>query len=157
MNQTQSPIERACNLVGSQAVMARILEVSPAMVNQLVKGLRPVPIEHCQAIEAATHGAVTRRELRPDDWQKIWPELADPAIKSEAPEAEGVQLLSPQHKPGLKTQANRAQAATDSVASTGTTYTGQERRVNPEAPCENPDLERRAPIAEQLANPLSGG
>ena len=37
-----------------------------------------VPIEHCAAIEQATNGAVTRRDLRPDDWQRIWPELAEP-------------------------------------------------------------------------------
>jgi DNA-binding transcriptional regulator YdaS (Cro superfamily) len=36
---------------------------------------RPVPIEHCPAIERATDGAVTRRELRPRDWHRIWPEL----------------------------------------------------------------------------------
>jgi len=74
MNANKSPIERACNAVGSQAEMARILGVTPAMINQLVKGLRPVPIEHCYAIEAAS--GVTRRELRPDDWQKIWPDFA---------------------------------------------------------------------------------
>lgn len=28
------------------------------------------------AIERETFGAVTRRDLRPDDWQQIWPELA---------------------------------------------------------------------------------
>ncbi|MNF93491.1 hypothetical protein D3C84_761700 [compost metagenome] len=27
-------------------------------------------------IEHATGGAVTRKDLRPDDWAKIWPELA---------------------------------------------------------------------------------
>ena len=27
-------------------------------------------------IEVATKGQVTRRDLRPDDWQSIWPELA---------------------------------------------------------------------------------
>ena len=36
---------------------------------------RGVPVEHCAAIEKATNGAVTRQELRPDDWQAIWPEL----------------------------------------------------------------------------------
>lgn len=37
---------------------------------------RPGPI-YCQAIERATNGLVTRKELRPNDWQKIWPELAE--------------------------------------------------------------------------------
>ena len=38
-------------------------------------GKRPVPISRCIAIEHATEGAVTRRDLRPDDWHLIWPEL----------------------------------------------------------------------------------
>lgn len=33
----------------------------------------------CVSIERATNGAVTRRDLRPDDWARIWPELADGA------------------------------------------------------------------------------
>lgn len=33
----------------------------------------------CVAIEVVTSGAVTRRDLRPDDWARIWPELADGA------------------------------------------------------------------------------
>lgn len=28
------------------------------------------------AIEKATCGDITRKELRPDDWQDIWPEIA---------------------------------------------------------------------------------
>jgi DNA-binding transcriptional regulator YdaS (Cro superfamily) len=39
-------------------------------------GRRPSPI-YCHAIERATLGQVTRKDLRPNDWQKIWPELAD--------------------------------------------------------------------------------
>lgn len=31
----------------------------------------------CTAIERITAGQVTRRDLRPNDWQKIWPELAE--------------------------------------------------------------------------------
>ena len=31
----------------------------------------------CVAIERATNGAVTRRDLRPNDWHLIWPELID--------------------------------------------------------------------------------
>lgn len=38
------------------------------------QSLNPV---YCVAIERATGGAVTRRDLRPDDWQDIWPELAE--------------------------------------------------------------------------------
>lgn len=31
----------------------------------------------CAALERESAGAVTRRDLRPDDWQQIWPELAE--------------------------------------------------------------------------------
>lgn len=33
----------------------------------------------CVAIEQATAGAVTRKDLRPNDWAEIWPELIDAA------------------------------------------------------------------------------
>lgn len=56
--------------------MARLLGLSPSMVNQLAKGRRPVPVEHCLAIETATLGQVTRRDLCSKDWDRIWPELA---------------------------------------------------------------------------------
>lgn len=35
--------------------------------------------EICVAIEQATASAVTRKDLRPDDWAQIWPELIDAA------------------------------------------------------------------------------
>ena len=31
----------------------------------------------CVLIECATDGAVGRKDLRPDDWRDIWPELED--------------------------------------------------------------------------------
>ena len=31
----------------------------------------------CVSIERETHGQVTRKDLRPTDWQDIWPELAE--------------------------------------------------------------------------------
>lgn len=34
-----------------------------------------VPVEHCPNIERMTGKKVTRRDLRPDDWWIIWPEL----------------------------------------------------------------------------------
>jgi len=69
--------ERACDLVGA-ANLARSLGVTPQAVNAWKKGERPVPVERCVEIEHATDGAVTRRDLRPDDWERIWPELAEP-------------------------------------------------------------------------------
>lgn len=43
------------------------------------KRIGSVPVEYCARIERETGGAVTRKELRPDDWQAIWPELAKEA------------------------------------------------------------------------------
>ncbi|HBE20085.1 MAG TPA: hypothetical protein DDW51_21330 [Cyanobacteria bacterium UBA11367] len=39
-------------------------------------GKRPVPIPRCTQLEVATGGLVTRKDLRPGDWWKIWPELS---------------------------------------------------------------------------------
>lgn len=70
-------VQNACSVVGGQACLARVLGVTAAAVSQWIKGMRPVPPKHCVSIERATAGAVTRRDLRPDDWQEIWPELAN--------------------------------------------------------------------------------
>lgn len=43
-----------------------------------------MPVLHCVAIERATAGAVTRRDLRPNDWHLIWPELAQQASAAAA-------------------------------------------------------------------------
>ncbi len=72
-------IDRACEVLGSQRALADLLRVRPATVSQWRNGIRPIPIERCTEIEMVTGGAVTRRDLRPDDWQRIWPELAEQA------------------------------------------------------------------------------
>jgi len=72
-------IEKACALMGGQAALARSLKVTTPAVNQWISGIRPVPIMQCVAIEKITDGAVTRKELRPDDWMDIWPELSNAA------------------------------------------------------------------------------
>ena len=72
-------ILRAAAAVGGQTALAAELRVSAAMVWQWGNGRRPVPIEYGAAIERATGGAVTRRDLWPDAWGDIWPELIDDA------------------------------------------------------------------------------
>lgn len=59
--------------------LARAISVSPVLISQWKTGARPVPIDRCPAIERATSGAVTRRDLRPGDWADIWPELVQAA------------------------------------------------------------------------------
>ncbi len=70
-------IDRASEAAGGLNKLAAALgQSAQAVANWRARG---VPVVHCAAIEMVTGGAVTRRELRPDDWQRIWPELADPA------------------------------------------------------------------------------
>ncbi|MDB0544074.1 helix-turn-helix domain-containing protein [Ralstonia solanacearum] len=59
----------------SQSRLAKQLGVSAGLVYQWHSGRRPISAKQCTAIERATDGAVTRQELRPDDWREIWPEL----------------------------------------------------------------------------------
>ena len=39
-------------------------------------GLYPSPKKHCVTIARETNKAIDRRQLRPSDWQDIWPGLA---------------------------------------------------------------------------------
>ena len=68
--------EMACDMVGA-ANLARLLDVSPQAISSVKKGDRPVPISWCPEIEKATLGKVGRKELRPNDWFRLWPELVD--------------------------------------------------------------------------------
>lgn len=70
-----NPIDKAITEAGGVGKLASSIGVvQSAVSNWRVRG--SIPAEHCAGVEAATNGVVTRRELRPDDWQKIWPELA---------------------------------------------------------------------------------
>lgn len=46
-------------------------------------GRLPGP-EYCLAIERATDGKVTRADLRPDDYWRIWPDLPAPTAQEVA-------------------------------------------------------------------------
>lgn len=85
-------LNTAISIVGSQQALAdQIGVVQSAVANWLKRG--NVPSEHCLAIENATAGKVTRRDLRPDDCHRIWPDLAGaespaadpPAVKPKGP------------------------------------------------------------------------
>ena len=60
---------------GAKSQIARALGIPPQLVGQWANGVRAVPIARCSQIEQATQKVVTRRDLRPDDWMVIWPEL----------------------------------------------------------------------------------
>lgn len=76
-------LNTAISIVGSQKALAdQIGVVQSAVANWLKRG--NVPSEHCLAIENATDGKVTRRDLRPEDCHRIWPDLAEPAATDKA-------------------------------------------------------------------------
>ena len=62
---------------GRLSALARAIGAPISNMSDWASGRRPVPLERCADIERATNGAVTRRDLCPDDWQRIWPELAE--------------------------------------------------------------------------------
>ena len=80
-----NPLSRVVDCLGSDAALAALLKISAPAVSQWRKRGTVLKAEYCTAIERATGGQVTRRDLRPNDWQQIWPELAAPA--SPAPSA----------------------------------------------------------------------
>jgi DNA-binding transcriptional regulator YdaS (Cro superfamily) len=61
---------------GRAAALAADLGVSPSYLSQMASGQAPISPERCVEIWQKTGGAVTRQHLRPEDWQRIWPELA---------------------------------------------------------------------------------
>jgi DNA-binding transcriptional regulator YdaS (Cro superfamily) len=71
----EHPVDLAAKVYGSQQAMAVALGVTKAAVWQWKDGGRQVPVQHCVSIERDTNGVVTRKDLRPDDWHLIWPEL----------------------------------------------------------------------------------
>jgi len=80
-------LDRAALATGGRVNLSQVLDVTlGALGNWKIRG---VPIERCYAIERATNGVVTRKDLRPDDWQEIWPELATTNPTTE-PAAAGV-------------------------------------------------------------------
>ncbi len=80
-------IEAAAETCGGLTKLAASIGQSPQVVSNW--RTRGVPIEHCVAIEVATEGAVTRRDLRPTDWPRIWPELVTPEHPAPIAEAQG--------------------------------------------------------------------
>ena len=61
---------------GRQSALSAATGLSPAYIWQIANGVRPAPVRHCLSIEQATDCQVTRKDLCPDNWHLIWPELA---------------------------------------------------------------------------------
>lgn len=70
-------IEKAISHFGNMSRMAAALGVKPPSVLDWRNKKRELPVKRCVQIEQITNGVVTRKDLRPDDWREIWPELSD--------------------------------------------------------------------------------
>lgn len=82
------PLDAAAHYVGGRPTLAQMLGVSlGAIGNWKARGM---PIGPCLAIERATGGKVTRKDLRPVDWQDIWPEIAQALESISLPATETV-------------------------------------------------------------------
>lgn len=121
-----SPVEKAIQIVGGSTALARLLGVTPPTVHEWKVGKRPVPIERCLAIERATSGAVTRLDLRPNDYLEIWPELAaEQAPRPFGKQPEAVLTTDPI----LAADLNKAeQAGLVTLPKKATAWNGVERR-----------------------------
>ncbi len=60
---------------GGAKNLADKLGISKSFLSQMASGVSAISPKRCVEIEAATNGMVTRKDLRPDDWNEIWPEL----------------------------------------------------------------------------------
>ena len=62
--------------VGDVKKFAARLGVSPSYLSQMASGRAAISPTRALMIESATEGQVSRAELRPHDWELIWPEYA---------------------------------------------------------------------------------
>ena len=60
---------------GKQPALCKQIGAHAPDISRWAKGERPIPVERCVDIERATLGEVSRWDLRPHDWHRIWPEL----------------------------------------------------------------------------------
>lgn len=71
-----SEVARAIDLGGGPSVVARALNVSTQTVCFYRDGKRRIKAEHGALLESLCGRQVTRKEIWPVSWPRIWPELA---------------------------------------------------------------------------------
>ena len=67
---------------GRQASLSKAIGAHAPDLSRWADGTRPIPVPFGAQIEKATNKLVTRQEMFPDDWEKIWPELATKKSKT---------------------------------------------------------------------------
>lgn len=61
---------------GTLGKIAKLINSHAPDISRWASGDRPVPPHKALAIEMATEGEVSRKELLPNDWQCFWPDLS---------------------------------------------------------------------------------
>jgi DNA-binding transcriptional regulator YdaS (Cro superfamily) len=69
---------------GNAVALAAALGVHKTQISNWANPKNTIPPARCVEIEKVT-GVVTRKDLRPDDWETIWPELATPCSGKKTP------------------------------------------------------------------------
>ena len=68
---------------GAISALAKAIHGYPPDISSYIREKSPksIPAKTCVAIEKATHGKVTRREMRPNDFWELWPDLPIPVVE----------------------------------------------------------------------------
>lgn len=69
------PFIKSLKTVDDLQRFASDCETTVGHLKNVMYGLRPCSPELAVLIECFSHGAVSRKELRPNDWRRFWPEL----------------------------------------------------------------------------------
>lgn len=60
---------------GRASALCKTLGVHEPDMSRWANGQIKVPVRFCVAIEEATNGIVSRKELRPKEYMQLWPDL----------------------------------------------------------------------------------
>ena len=61
---------------GKATALAEALQIPATYLSQMASGNRAITAERASDIERFTGGVVTRKDMFPDKWARIWPELS---------------------------------------------------------------------------------
>ena len=62
---------------GHKTRLAAAMKVTAACISKIASGQIRISPAIAVRLEQITNGELNRKNLRPDDWEQIWPELID--------------------------------------------------------------------------------
>lgn len=74
-----------------RAALAEKVGVNEQYLYQCLTGRKAMKPEEAVRVERESAGQVTRRDLRPEDWHRIWPELVTDEHPAPDPQPAAVQ------------------------------------------------------------------